>query len=241
MRQWLRDVGEAHQIPVSISDIYYPFSEFTDWHARAENDQGDLMSCTLLGGHIRIPPISERRDERQLGRVVTTTRNAFNTFASKYFHRMRRDMEDDIAIVGNENSRRLFFYFNDLDPCELLQYYDGVLGCPLHTIESRIATIADRIDCVIDSDDPDEDISKLCEMMGVKKKCPPFPYKNSNGKERYRQLQESEHITVAMERVVKVGRKLREALMEKRCRFLDENDIVEGGWPKQGCLDHTEQ
>ena len=75
--------------------------------------------------------------------------------------------------INSTASRSWFHYFNDLDACSALRYYDGIDGCDLETLQGRIQRIASRIDCVVDTEDPDPDTQALCSIMRVKS-CPNF-------------------------------------------------------------------
>lgn len=174
-----------------------------------------------------------------MGSVITTTRDAQRTLASKYFHRTKRSLRADVQSLANEKSsaaRLWFFHWHDYDPCEQLRYYDGIPGCNLADIPSRAADIAARMDCVVDTDDPEPDLKVLCAEMRIEE-CPPFPRKNVKG-DGYEMLFDAEHVGEALRRVLWVTKLLRKELRGRLCRDFDGVGIKGFGrarFPYKGC------
>ena len=220
MRIWLRRVSDAIEIHYYTAG-FYPYSPFSNWEDRAVPP---YTNCTILSGHIRSKPFSQRSiHEARLGAVITSTRDPYDTMASRYFHRTERKFTEEIlSMTANRTksstSRRWFFYWQDLDACEQLRYYDAIQDCNYDSLEQRIQDIANRIDCVVDTNDPQPDLDALCKAMNLHE-CPAF----LNGNNRvvsYQPIFDELHLTHAMERVVNVSIALRKALMPRRCRFL---------------------
>lgn len=247
MRTWLKTVAAALGADVSGAVIHYPYLKIGDHEERLQYVSNNV-SCTLVMGHIRVPAFSERYDERRLGAVITTTRHAFNTLASKFFHRTDDSLTDDalrsLATTRSARARRWFYYWHDSNACEALEYYDGVRDCRLDgdDVEDRARRIAERIDCAVDMDDAEEDADALCAQLGLLEgTCPRFPTRNTErGESRYRQLYRLAHVTQVMQNNLYVADVLRRHLMAKRCRFLASGNLTsrEFGaprWPSVAC------
>lgn len=116
----------------------------------------------------------------------------------------------------SKHSRYWFFYFNDLDPCEYLRYYDGEEGCDLDNIEERVHGIVSQIDCVISGEEPAQDLKVLCKHMGGEY-CSRHPTRVSNSK-FVQLLDNAGHLREPMRRVLNVTMYLHEHLSRKRCR-----------------------
>lgn len=250
MRNWLANVAERLQIDISITHKY-PNKPFEDYRQRY--DHLKLKTCTFLAGHIRVRASHLRNNELRLGAVITTIRDPFALLMSKYFHRTRFILTNGalqhFADPGSRLSRLWFFYWNDLDPCEQLRYYDGEQGCELDqrdgvmtAIEKRARAIAERIDCVVDTDDPAHDLDSLCRQMSLgESECPQIPVLNvKKGNTLYDKMLTFPHIKAVMMRTANVTISLRSALMKRRCRFLDDGSLTTPGaeppqWPFKGC------
>lgn len=231
-RAWLVDVSTSTHIPVKLTQKKYPYSNLTDWYFRSHlsEDESNISDepcmCSILAGHIRSIPDDKRIHEGTLGAVITTTRDSKNLFASKFFHRLDLRIQNELPqlkIPSSIASKRWFYYFDSLDPCEQLRYYDGHHGCDLVTISERIQRIVNRIDCTINTDDPDPDIKSLCQLMRLKK-CPQYPKKYVRGVDFYGKLYESKHILPVMDRTMNVTNLFRKALLKKGCRNLVNGD-----------------
>lgn len=259
LRSWLITVADTLQLPLHKTD-HYPNSDISDHYDRLRslNTHKDGR-CSIFAGHVRVPEVSSRvdeRDERSLGAVVTTTRNALNTLASKYFHRTGRDLSrpdlEWFKKTKSQQSRLWFFHWNDHDPCEVLRYYDGLNGCDLEqkSLEQRTLGIAKRIDCVVDTDDPDEDLWALCRVMGIedREKCPEYPNRRAKDyRTLYDDLFAIPHIREVVKSSLRVTETLRDQFLKRRCRFLQLGDVGEGTlkedvklgapprWPYHGC------
>lgn len=250
MRAWMNIVSEKVGTEMIGLDVYYPYSPFID-HERRANFLRDGVSCAFVTGHIRIPRFSERFDERRMGAVVTTTRDALNTLASKFFHRTDGVLSPralrSLRTVRSTPARRWFYYWHDSNPCEPLEYYDGLKDCRLDggDVEKRAREIADRMDCVVDTDDPDDDIRALCSQMGVsKKECPGFPERKvAKGRSLYDDLYDISHVKQVLKNNFYVTDVLRKQLMPRRCRFLASGNLTSSlgpaRWPTVSCLSQT--
>lgn len=250
MRNWLKHVAETLQLHISITHKY-PNKPFEDHRQRY--DRLKLKKCAFLAGHIRVRSVHLRNNELHLGAVITTIRDPFAMLMSKYFHRTRGRLTtgtlQHFADPGSHLSRLWFFYWNDVDPCEQLRYYDGEEGCELDqrdgvmtAIEKRARAIADRIDCVVDTDDPAHDLDSLCRQMSLgESECPQMPVLNvKKGNTLYDKILTFPHIKAVMMRTANVTIALRNALMKRRCRFLDDGSLTTPGaeppqWPFKGC------
>lgn len=234
MRLWLRRVANDMNITFAGAGLY-PYSKITDWNTRAQGVYRSTLSrtpgfkpkelCFIIGGHIRIKPVTDRPHEALLGAVITTTRFAYDTLASKYFHRTDRLYLDDKEKLKNpksKESRLWFLHWQDYDPCEQLRYYDNIDTCDSSRdqIASRVKQIADRIDCVVDTDDPQPDLDSLCRRMKLTV-CPKYPSSNRAGSKDsgYKEIFAKSHIKGSLARIVWVTQLLRSALMKKRCRL----------------------
>lgn len=179
MHDWLLKVAHVLEVDIFITSKY-PNKPYEDHHHRFA--RVGLNSCAVLAGHIRVPSVTERDNGLALGAVITTIREPFALLMSKYFHRTRRILSKSTLNMyrnpESQSSRRWFFYFNDLDRCEQLRYYDGKEGCEINVhgsstsdivvsqaIQKRVRAIADRIDCVVDTGDPAHDLESLCRQM----------------------------------------------------------------------------
>lgn len=247
MRSWIRKVAATVGANMTGKGVYYPYSDFLD-HAERLSASQNGAGCAFVIGHIRVPPFSERHDERKLGAVITTTRRSFNTLASKFFHRTADRLTEkslkDFKSSSSRASRRWFFYWHDSNACEPLQYYDGLDRCELNdaALTERARSIADRIDCTVDMDDPDPDVAVLCEQLRVSNNdCPRFPERNTKpGRSLYDSLYDFPHIKAIIADNVRVTDVLRDQLMMKRCRFFPNGNLTSGGydaprWPSLGC------
>lgn len=247
MRAWLRSVVRLVGGQGAGNGIYYPYSNYSDHETRLKSSNLE-PKCAFIMGHIRVPPFPIRHDELQLGAVVTTTRHPLNTLASKFFHRTAEKLTEDTFSAWNDitssKSRRWFFYWHDANPCEPLEYYDGLDHCDLNenNLMLRAKRIADRIDCVVDTDDPDEDLRALCGQMNVRdKKCPAYPERNTRkGRSLYDDFYDIPHLRSAVSKILNVTTILRNSLMEKRCRFLKIGNLTPSGyedpnWPSSNC------
>lgn len=202
-------------------------------------------NCSIIAGHIRMKNVADRRHEGELGAVLTTTRDTKDTLVSRYFHTRMKNISaelEDLKDPDNERSFIWFFHFNDYDPCEPFRYYDGIEGCDLTSLKERAAAIANRIDCVVDTDDPEKDYAALCKLMRLpRSRCPETPTKNVRAAKEYADLFQYRHLTEIMERVSRVYDVLRDALLERRCRFLVDGTgrtmpgFEEPRWPGAGC------
>lgn len=247
MRQWLRDISRQLHVALRPGQRY-PNANFTDWSELAGFIARRPGTCSVVTGHIRIRDSRLRPDERALGAVITTFRRPLDALASKYFHRTTVKLGRDISQWADINSltaRLWFLYWNDHDPCEQLRYYDGQDGCDLATVPQRVADIARRIDCAIDMDDPGEDLSALCSVMKLPH-CKEFPFVNSrSGGSAYDDIYSISHVRKAVERVARVSAILRDAFIERRCRFLKvegklhTDDAEPPKWPYPGCNNGT--
>lgn len=247
MRWWLKLVAQKLGIRDVGGSIYYPFSNISDHELRL-NLFSPNRTCNIVMGHIRAPPIAQRHDERKLGAVITTTRLAFNTLASKYFHRTAEKLTPttlkSFQVIGNQVSRRWFLYWHDSNPCEPLQYYDGLDDCILDEphIAYRVRQIVNRIDCSVDMDDPDLDIQAICQQLQISaNNCPEFPERNTReGRSLYDDLHDLPHIRKSLDNNMYVTNMLRKSLMMKRCRFLHYGNLTPPGyekpvWPSATC------
>lgn len=252
MRTWLLNISTVLQIPLQTSK-YYPNSKIQHHHDRLGKN------CSIFAGHVRVPDISKRRDERELGSVVTTTRNSFNTLASKYFHRTSRTLNEselqEYKKRSSSLSRLWFFYFNDNDACEVLRYYDGLERCEDgNDLLKRVDNIAKRIDCVVDTDDPVPDLKILCRVIGVDNiDCPEYPNRRARARrDLYKDLYDIKHIRDVVQRSLRVTELLRIAFLKRRCRFLVtgnglghgvlKQDVGAGAkprWPVRGCVSQS--
>ena len=232
MRQWLHDITSLNGFPDFIGAGYYPYAKQMDWYDRSTRN-GKLQNCTLISGHIYVRRLDERRKEGDLGRVVTTTRDVVDTFLSKYFHRTRSTFSEKIYSKG-EQREDLLRYFDGLDPCETLRYYDGLEGCNLEhgNLLKRVERIVERIDCVVDTNDPQEDVHRLCVMMQVRR-CATFGYEKSKGEGRYARIKEDREMRRAIESALKAASLLRQTLLKKKCRDLKTEQSTR--WPFPGC------
>lgn len=247
MRTWLRTIARTLAVSVATGQRY-PNANLTDWHhlTHRASRHRNVPSCGIVTGHLRVRSVHERVDERVLGAVITTFRHPLPALASKYFHRtrevLRMDQLSEWHDVDSLTSRLWFLYWNDHDPCEQLRYYDGVDGCDFATLHTRVRGIAERVDCAVDMDDPRDDIDALCTAMQLPS-CEDFPYVNQRKGtgSGYDSIYEIPHVRRAVVRVERVSIMLRDALMERRCRFLGVGDklAVPGvgppQWPYPGC------
>lgn len=248
MRLWLKSVADKLELKVGISHKY-PNKLHEDHHARARR-MGLLRQCGFMAGHIRVTPVHSRHNELLLGAVVSTIREPYKLLASKYFHRTKGKLNKkalkSLKDPSSKPARRWFFYFNDLDPCEQLRYYDGLYGCNYETLGPRIQAIADRIDCVIDTDDHNADLGAICARVGLNETdgdCPKWTVANRKRELKYyRKLLKVPHIVKVMERSVAVTAQLRNSFMKRRCRFLDDPEVnlrtpgmEPPNWPFKGC------
>lgn len=249
MRWWLKQIAKYQGLQCIGGDFYYPYSNFTDHVNRRQLLQTN-KSCAIVMGHIRVLSVANREDELRLGAAITTTRDAFNTLASKYFHRTAEKLTpetfDAFKIFNSYSSRRWFFYWHDSNPCEPLQYYDGLDHCNPNDeedIELRSRRIADRIDCTVDMDDPSDDVKAICAKLMIPSiSCPEFPERNTQkGRSLYDQFSDIPHIREILARNLHVTSILRRHLMTKRCRFLNIRNITPPGyenpkWPSADCV-----
>lgn len=243
MRTWLRSV--AIQLRVTVRQgPHYPNAPLIAWPQLAGYVARHTDTCSIATGHIHVQDADVRDDERKLGAVITTFRNPVEQLASKYFHRTNAQLAGDLREWRDPRSRPArfwFFYWNDHDPCEQLRYYDGQPGCHLPELRSRIARLAQRIDCAVDMDDPTADLDALCHAMHLDR-CPPFPFTNARpGTSTYDELLAIPHVRAVMQRVLNVSDLLRHALLQRRCRFLHVPHAISFGafqkpqWPYPGC------
>lgn len=150
----------------------------------------------------------------------------------------------NIPLLKHTSAEEFFFHFNDYDACEPYRYYDGIEGCDLReeVLRMRAGRIAERIDCVIDSDDSGDDIDALCSMMGLEgNMCPVYEQSNVRAGGEYGEILKFKHVREILERVSKPYEYLREALMERRCRFMKDGELEsvlgfeKANWPQPGC------
>lgn len=251
MRLWLSDVAKELELKIGLAHKY-PNKLHEDHHARAKR-MGLLNRCGFIAGHIRVTPVRSRNNELRLGAVVTTVREPYLLLASKYFHRTRTRLDQKALAQfhdpSSQTSRKWFFYFNDLDPCEQLRYYDGLEGCVYSKLDDRVRRIADRIDCVVNTDDSKADLVAICNKVGLNSsangggECPRMTIANrKRDLKRYKELMKIPHIVKVMERTVYVTQKLTNALLKRSCRFFDDPDIKletpgmqPPNWPFKGC------
>lgn len=244
MRFWLKSIRKLLSLPSTGSSKYYPFSNYTDHYSRLQ--QFPSLNCGILMGHIRISKLELRHDELLLGTVITTTRSPENTLASKFFHRTPASLNSLKPYYSNLStlSRHWFFFWHDSDPCEPLQYYDGLRECSLHHsyLRNRITNIASRIDCVVDMDDPIADLQQICFSVGIHaQECPTFPERNvKEGRNYYEDLFQIPHIYRAAEENLNVSKMLWNHLMTRRCRFLSTGNLTLSQyspprWPSKNC------
>ena len=97
--------------------------------------------------------------------------------------------------------------------------------------------IADRIDCVIDTDDHAPDLASLCREMGITlDEYPELPTKNVA---MYKKLFEIPHIIDVLNLTFRVTTVLRDHLMKRRCRFLGNRLVTPHAespqWPYKDC------
>lgn len=246
MREWLLKVAHTLEADISITRKY-PYKPHEDHHHRFA--RVGLSTCAFLAGHIRVPSLRDRTNELKLGAVITTIREPYALLMSKYFHRTRLKLNQatlkKYMNPTSQPSRRWFFYFNDLDPCEQLRYYDGLEGCTITNspaLQKRVHAIADRIDCVVDTDDPGHDLLSLCSQMQMSDhECPKLLVENvNNGHSLYDTMLTLPHIKSVMSRAVNVTVLLREAFLRRRCRFLENGSLTTPGaeppqWPFKRC------
>lgn len=242
MRVWLKEVSQQLGSKFTAGG-YYPNRRFEDHHARARR----MGNCSLITGHIRVPSVSKRRNELELGAVVTSVRDPYKLLASKFFHRTRNSLkESDLELYRDQSSKESriwFFHWNDYDPCEQLRYYDGEDGCDMSGLPRRIKAIVNRIDCVVDIDDPIPDIKALCNVMKLDDStCPSFPQANQQShRSLYDDLLAIEHVRRVVERVARVTQMMRDQLLNRRCRFLGTPNLPSlprmhpPQWPYLGC------
>lgn len=250
MRYWLKSVADILELKLHIHHRY-PNNHYEDFHSRAK--RMGLESCDFLAGHIRITPQRSRENELKLGAVISTIRDPYALLASKYFHRTRKKM-----TTGNlkkykdpksQLSRLWFFYWNDYDPCEQLRYYDGLYGCDLLTLSTRIRKISERIDCIVDTDDSQPDLKSLCHVMGLPDdQCPEMPNENiGSHRTVFNIFIRIPHIRQVMQLTVNITTELRNAFLQKSCRHLNEQDhglrflktpgMEPPKWPYKGCAE----
>ena len=196
-----------------------------------------IANCTFVSGHINIIRMDKRRKEADLGRVVTTTRGVVDTYLSKYYHRTWTNFSEEVYHKSVDR-RNLLWYFRGVDPCEVLRYYDGIPGCNLEhrSLLRRVKSIVALIDCAVDTDNAQEDVGRLCEVMGLEN-CMPFGRQNSKQKkgavDRYARVKKDELITEEIQRALGPAMLLRQRLLMKRCSKLKDEDSER--WPNPKC------
>lgn len=222
---WFVKLGSLADLSASFYGApKYFYSKPTDHATRIGS-----RACSILGGHINVRDIHSRPHEAAFGVIISNTRNAEDLLCSKYFHVSERNYVDMLPELMNQSSTASYNFwsrFRSYDPCELYRYYDGLLGCDVdeQQLSARAKAIADRLDCVIDADDPQRDADSICVMLGVKD-CPEFPavnYRSRRQEGAYASLLQLPHIQAAMNYSVRVVRILHATLMTRRCRFLTE-------------------
>lgn len=245
MRTWLRLV--ARQMGwLQTNGPFYLFADVTDWaNMTHEPVVVRNASCSVNNGHIRVRAVHERFDELALGAVITTMRGALGQLASTYFYKLKRSAAVDVPSMTTVHApaSQIWFYFWDVfDPCMFLRYYDGLPGCDLAVLSARIESIAARIDCVVDADDPAPDLRALCAVMHVSE-CPDSQKRKvvATG-ELYAQLFAVPFLREAVAEAEHVLTLLNEALSKRRCRFLvgKSRHLWTPGWeapafPYAGC------
>lgn len=250
MRWWLKDVAREIGAELIGMRFLYPYSRTMDHEQRA-NFLLDGTTCAFVMGHIRVPSFLKRFDERRLGAVVTTTRATFPTLASKFFHRTDGELSvralRAFAFIRSTRASTWFYHWHDSNPCEPLEYYDGLKDCRLDggAVEERARGIAERIDCVVDTDDPEEDVRALCRQMGLSSSnCPRYADRNvAQGRSLYDDLYNISHVRQALGNNFYVTDVLRSQLMMKRCRFFASGNLSStlgpARWPTVSCKSQT--
>lgn len=224
-----------------------------DDHRTRHNRLG-VPRCSFLTGQINARSVNVRDNELKLGAVITTIRDPADLLTSRYFYRsgnrISKKSLDSYSDPTSRFARLWFFYWNDRDPCEQLRYYDGLAGCGMRSnagLQRRARAIAERIDCVIDTDDPKKDLMALCRRMTLDdEECPRYRRGKSRRAERaklYVELLNFTHIREAMSRHLMVATMLRDELAKRKCRLLDDDaekalrtpraDVAQ--WPTKMC------
>lgn len=208
--------------------------------------QQGMPHCAILAGHIRVPSVLSstkenekeeliRPDERMLGSILTSTRRSFDTLASKFFHRTGTNMTSPHQFLSTTTSssssslsllQHWRFHWHAVSPCEPLAYYDGIYdyNCNLSfaAIHSRAHAIAQRVDCVIDTNDFLPDLLALCAVMHIPQgKCPRFGQRRIKHYSMfYDRIKKVKEVMWSVRWHVYVMDVLRFYLRQRRCRYV---------------------
>lgn len=257
IRAWLWAVAAVLRIDTAASFSFMNNTDEDDHRMR--HTRLGVPRCSFLTGHINARNVNERDNELKLGAVITTIRDPAALLTSRYFYRggnrFSKKALDGYSDSKSRVSRLWFFYWNDRDPCEQLRYYDGLPGCAMKSItglQRRARSIAERIDCVIDTDNPRKDLAALCRRMTLDdEECPTYRRRRRRRKgdreEMYEKLLNFSHIREAVSRHLMVASMLRDELAKRKCRFLDDDSEIElrtpradaPQWPTKMCSNVT--
>lgn len=226
----------------------YLFQAPTDLATRA----GDA-NCTIFLGHILTRDVHSRTHEASRGAVITTTRDAYNYLCSKYFHTSEGSYNTHIEGLEHRDTIEARLWWSRwliYDRCETYRYYDGLQGCPAEpaALHARAEAIAERIDCVIDTEDPQPDADAICKVIGLEH-CPEFGSSNTriSPEVGYEKLLDIKHIKKALDGPAAVIQILRDALLKRRCRLMTApgkvydssstmGNLPPAKWPTTNCV-----
>lgn len=229
----------------NLSYVFTPSSHYRFLPPAGLAARAAGRNCSVLVGHARAPPVTARAHEAGAGAVLTTTRAPRAYLVSRYFYAAETTFtraHGRLRDPGSAKSRLWWTRWETYDVCEAFRYYDGARGCDERAgaLRARAGAIAGRVDCAIDAEDAQADAEAVCRAVGVRE-CPRFGARNVKEKPGggYEGLLEVRHVRVSLRRAERALGFLREALMERRCRFLKGGrgtmgDLPPAPWPVAG-------